>query len=113
MIVFTPLSSSIAIHDNWECSCVSLLCALINNSPEQLIVIVRNKKERSLYPDHAKVVIWPIGEKPPNLENVGGDFTAMVVTNVFPLNEQIQWWLEKSKYPFVLGKSPFVLDHNY
>ena len=62
-------SSSVAIHDNWESSSVALLCALIDKSPEQLIIIVRNKKEQRLYPQHANFIIWPLGERPPNLDN--------------------------------------------
>ena len=67
--VLKSSSSSVAIHDNWESSSVALLCALIDKSPEQLIIIVRNKKEQRLYPQHANFIIWPLGERPPNLDN--------------------------------------------
>ena len=66
------------------------------------MIIVRNRKEKTLYPHHANVIVWPIGEVPPNLESY--EFSALIVTNVYPMNEQIQWWLEKSKYPYVIGK---------
>ena len=56
------MPSSIDVYNSWNVS-LSFLCSLINKSQESWVIIVRNRKEKTLYPHHANVSLPFVDEQ--------------------------------------------------
>jgi len=75
----------------------------INYSPENFTVVVRSEKEKRYFHQKSnrniQFVIWSICEPPPlALQN---NDSIVIVTDLYPIDESIQWWLAKLSRPFI------------
>ena len=70
-----------------------------------LKVVVRSEKEKRYFHQKSnrniQFVIWSICEPPPlALQN---NDSIVIVTDLYPIDESIQWWLAKLSRPFIAG----------
>ena len=68
-------------------------------------MIVRSEKEKRYFQQksirNVEFVIWSISEPPPlALQN---NDSIVIVTDLYPIDESIQWWLAKLSRPFIAG----------
>ena len=68
-------------------------------------VVVRSEKEKRYFHQksirNVEFVIWSISEPPPlALQN---NDSIVIVTDLYPIDESIQWWLAKLSRPFIAG----------
>ena len=68
-------------------------------------VVVRSEKEKRYFHQKSnrniQFVIWSICEPPPlALQN---NDSIVIVTDLYPIDESIQWWLAKLSRPFIAG----------
>ena len=70
-------------------------------------VIVRSTKEERFFSRNLKkgndFIKWEIGSTPPPIDSNFSGF--VIVTNLYPLTEQVQWWLGKLTVPFIVGNT--------
>ena len=50
----------------------------------------------------SEFIKWEIGSVPPRIDSSFSGF--IIITNLYPLTEEIQWWLGKLALPFIAGK---------
>jgi len=67
--------------------------------------VVRSEKEKRYFHQksirNVEFVIWSISEPPPStLQN---NESIVIVTDLYPIDESIQWWLAKLSRPFIAG----------
>lgn len=105
------LKSSILIHDSWQYRALPLLAHFVNYaSSDNIEVIYRSDRElrflKGQITRNVTYTKWCYGGLPPNTPLAG----LRIVTNLWPGDEQVEWWLTKFKDQFIGGKGDIVFS---
>merc|ERR1712212_962027 len=93
---------SVFIHDTWSCRGLPLLSHFINFSPHNhLVVIYRNNQElcflKRKIRKNVDFIQWKLNVNPPSID----EKKFIYLSNVWPGNDQISWWLNGIRQNFV------------
>ena len=99
-IYFLPLTK-----DTWSCRGLPLLSHFINFSPHNhLVVIYRNNQElcflKRKIRKNVDFIQWKLNVNPPSID----EKKFIYISNVWPGNDQISWWLNGIRQNFVAGE---------